>query len=91
METLSSKSEWDSRAVPVSLKYAVVERERRYLLARLPGGVSTTREIVDRYVTNTRLRLREMRESDGTVDPQARTQGAAHRCSGRGRLHQLLS
>lgn len=49
------------------LKYAVVERECRYLLASLPAGVSSTREIVDRYVTGTRLRLREVRESDGTV------------------------
>ena len=51
----------------VSLKYAVVERERRYLVATLPEGVTSSREIVDRYVTGTRLRLREVRESDGTV------------------------
>lgn len=57
----------DTRLVPTSLKYAVVERERRYLLARLPAGASRTSEIVDRYVTNTRLRLREVRYSDGTV------------------------
>lgn len=50
-----------------SLKYAVVERERRYLLASVPEGVATTRENVDRYVTTTRLRLREVRESHGTV------------------------
>ncbi len=53
--------------MPVSLKYAVVERERRYLIASLPDGVTSTKEIVDRYVTGTRLRLREVRESDGTV------------------------
>jgi CYTH domain-containing protein len=53
--------------VSVSLKYAVVERERRFLLARLPEGVVGTKEIVDRYVTGTRLRLREAREDDGTV------------------------
>jgi CYTH domain-containing protein len=53
--------------VPVSLKYAVVERERRFLLAGLPGGVSDVREIVDRYLTGTRLRLREVRGPDGTV------------------------
>ena len=29
--------------------------------------MSSTREILDRYVTGTRLRLREARESDGTV------------------------
>jgi CYTH domain-containing protein len=49
------------------LKYAVVERERRYLLGSLPEAVATTVEIVDRYVTGTRLRLREVRMSDGTV------------------------
>ena len=51
----------------VSLKYAVVERERRYRIGRLPDGVSSTKEILDRYLTGTRLRLREVRESDGTV------------------------
>lgn len=51
----------------ISLKYAVVERERRYLLGSLPAGVSSTKEILDRYVTGTRLRLREVREGDGTV------------------------
>ncbi|OFE15170.1 hypothetical protein BA895_22825 [Humibacillus sp. DSM 29435] len=50
-----------------SLKYAVVERERRYILARLPEGVIGTRDIFDRYVTGTRLRLREVRDVDGTV------------------------
>lgn len=51
----------------VSLKYAVVERERRYLLASLPEGVTSTNDILDRYVTGTRLRLREVRGSDGSV------------------------
>ena len=51
----------------VSLKYAVVERERRYLLGTLPEGITETKVIIDRYVTGTRLRLREVRESDGTV------------------------
>jgi len=53
--------------VPVSLKYAVVERERRFILARLPNGVTGTQEILDRYLTGTRLRLREVRGADGTV------------------------
>jgi CYTH domain-containing protein len=53
--------------VPVSLKYAVVERERRFLLASLPEGAVSTKQIVDRYVVGTRLRLREVREDDGTV------------------------
>ena len=51
----------------ISLKYAVVERERRYRLARLPEGVTVTREIHDRYLIGTRLRLREVTESDGSV------------------------
>jgi CYTH domain-containing protein len=51
--------------VPVNLKYAVIERERRFLLARMPEGVVLTREVVDRYVVGTRLRLREVREGDG--------------------------
>lgn len=51
----------------ISLKYAVVERERRYLLAKLPEGVTSTKEILDRYVIGTRLRLREVREDDGSV------------------------
>ncbi|MEO7745456.1 MAG: hypothetical protein ABIV05_04440 [Actinomycetota bacterium] len=49
------------------LKYAVVERERRFLLRGLPDGVTATRTIVDRYVVGTRLRLREVHEDDGTV------------------------
>ena len=51
----------------ISLKYAVVERERRYLLASLPAGVTSTIEILDRYVIGTRLRLREVRAGDATV------------------------
>ena len=53
--------------MPHPLKYAVVERERRFLLARLPDGVTETREIVDRYVDGTRLRLREVRAADGSM------------------------
>ena len=52
-----------------SLKYAHVERERRWLLdgpPPLPGDARQVR-IVDRYVTGTRLRLRETTEVDGTV------------------------
>jgi len=36
--------------VVVSLKYAVVERERRFLVDHIPDGVVSTRQIVDRYV-----------------------------------------
>lgn len=50
-------------------KYAVVERERRFLLRELPVGLELTqphRQIFDNYITNTRLRLRKIR------DPQRR-------------------
>lgn len=53
--------------MPVSLKYAVVERERRFLVRAVPDGVAGRVEIVDRYVIGTRLRLREVRSSDGDV------------------------
>jgi len=49
------------------MKYAVVESERRFLLGSLPDGVERVAEIADRYVTDTRIRLREVVEADGTV------------------------
>lgn len=49
------------------LKYAVVERERRFLLRRLPDGVVRTSAITDRYLLGTRLRLREVVGDDGHV------------------------
>lgn len=49
------------------MKYAVVERERRFRISRLPDGVRETTEVVDRYVIGTRLRLREVRAGDGTI------------------------
>ena len=40
-------------------KYARVERERRFLLAAAPTeGITTRRQITDRYLLGTRLRLR---------------------------------
>jgi CYTH domain-containing protein len=54
--------------VSTSLKYAVIERERRFLLAALPKeAASDVMEIVDRYVIGTRMRLREIRTSNGQV------------------------
>ena len=53
--------------MPHPLKYAVVESERRFLVRSLPTGVERTTEIVDRYLTGTRLRLREVTDPDGTV------------------------
>lgn len=51
------------------MKYARVERERRYLLRALPEGLRVNdphTQIFDNYVTGTRLRLRKIR------DPQRR-------------------
>ena len=57
-----------NRAVDL-LKYAKVERERRWLLDGLPPFPDDARQvrIVDRYLHGTRLRLREVTETDGTV------------------------
>lgn len=49
------------------MKYAVIERERRFLVRSLPDGVNRVSTITDRYVVGSRLRLREVREVDGQV------------------------
>ncbi len=50
-----------------ALKYARIERERRFLLSRLPPGAPVRRaEITDRYLQGTRLRLREVVETTTT-------------------------
>lgn len=41
-------------------RYAQPEFERRYLLAHLPPGVDSPKEIFDRYIEGTRLRLRRV-------------------------------
>jgi len=46
-------------------KYALVERERRYLLKDLPDGLNRTDhhfQITDNYLTGTRLRIRKVRD-----------------------------
>ena len=46
-------------------KYARVERERRYLLADLPAGLTRADhhlQITDNYITGTRLRIRKVRD-----------------------------
>ncbi|MDR3703428.1 MAG: hypothetical protein P4L56_27515 [Candidatus Sulfopaludibacter sp.] len=50
-------------------KYARIERERRYLVERLPGaaGIGRTRRIVDRYIEGTTLRLRKQSEEGRPV------------------------
>lgn len=47
-------------------KYARIEWERRFLLAGFPSEAKITRvrRIVDRYITGTNLRLRELVESE---------------------------
>ena len=51
----------------MSLKYAVIERERRFLLRSIPEGVTEVAAIMDRYIDASRMRLREIRRQDGTV------------------------
>jgi CYTH domain-containing protein len=49
-------------------KYAHPERERRFLLAGVPGEATDQREIVDHYVIGSRMRLRSVTSAtDGTV------------------------
>jgi CYTH domain-containing protein len=51
--------------VPAESKYALVERERRYLLQDLPEGLTRASphlQLTDNYVTGTRLRLRKVRD-----------------------------
>ena len=61
------------------LKYAKVERERRWLLDGLPPFPDDARQvrIVDRYLHGTRLRLREVTETDGTVVRKSATRSAS--------------
>ena len=48
------------------LKYAVVERERRFVVASIPEGVTRTLRIEDHYIENSRLRLRRVTAADGS-------------------------
>lgn len=52
-----------------NLRYARVERERRWLLGSIPDlpDGAQTQVIADRYVRGTRLRLRQVTDADGTV------------------------
>ncbi len=51
----------------VSLRYARVERERRWLLATLPELSGAPMAITDQYLVGTRLRLREVVEAETVV------------------------
>ena len=58
-------------------KYAQIEYERRWLLARLPDSLSndqTYQLITDRYISGTPLRLRQMRNATGKVTALKLTQ-----------------
>ena len=48
-------------------KYARPERERRFVLAAVPGDATDAREIVDRYVIGSRLRVRSVTTAAGTT------------------------
>jgi len=55
----------DQNTIVPESKYAQVERERRYLLADLPEGLTRADQhlqITDNYITGTRLRLRKVRD-----------------------------
>lgn len=59
------------------MKYARIERERRFLLAELPPNLDShapSLRIVDRYIVGTRLRLRRMESADGQVEARKFTQ-----------------
>src|SRR5258708_14659876 len=54
----------DLNTVVPDSKYARLERERRYLLADLPAGLTRADhhlQITDNYITGTRLRIRKLR------------------------------
>ena len=50
-----------------STKYAVRERERRFLLAAAPPGLDGGILIEDTYLPGTRLRLRRVTDADGNI------------------------
>jgi CYTH domain-containing protein len=55
----------DHNVVIPESKYALIERERRYLLRDLPEGLSRADhhlQITDIYITGTRLRIRKVRD-----------------------------
>lgn len=55
----------DQNTIVPESKYALIERERRYLLRDLPDGITRADphlQITDNYMTGSRLRLRKVRE-----------------------------
>ena len=58
-------------------KYACLETERRYLLEKIPDGLLENIDgwlITDRYIPNTRLRLRHMKSASGNENIYKLTQ-----------------
>jgi CYTH domain-containing protein len=51
----------------VTSRYARIEREQRWLLRSVPKGARGPAEIVDRYLTGTSLRLRQVTSGDEVV------------------------
>jgi len=52
------------------MKYARIERERRFLLATPPAGIDLAagyRQLDDLYLEGTRLRLRSVTAPDGAL------------------------
>jgi CYTH domain-containing protein len=47
--------------------YAKLEREQRWVLDTIPGGITDERSITDDYLVGTRLRLRKVQSSVETV------------------------
>jgi len=55
----------DQNTIVPESKYALIERERRYLLRDLPEGLNRTDwhlQITDNYITGTHLRIRKVRD-----------------------------
>lgn len=53
--------------IPGRGRYAVTEREQRWLLRCLPGGLTDPLEVTDLYFRQSTLRLRRMRSSSTVV------------------------
>jgi CYTH domain-containing protein len=55
--------------VQTQLKYARIERERRFILSAFPAHASAVqaRRLTDRYIDQTRVRLRHQVNTDGTA------------------------
>ncbi|NJN44396.1 MAG: hypothetical protein HC806_06525 [Anaerolineae bacterium] len=67
----------NARMKSARMKYARVERERRFLLRELPPGLrldSPHTRITDRYLPGTRLRLRRMDDHQGNISALKFTQ-----------------